>query len=182
MRYRRVVIEGACYFFTVVTHERQRLFSDPQTVQLLADAIAKVRVRHPFEIEAQVILPDHLHTIWTLPDGDANYAARWRLIKEGFTRAYCQSHGTPERTATARARGEQPVWQRRFWEHLIRDDRDFSVHLDYIHRNPVRHGLVSAPRDWPQSSFADWVARGVYDPAWGSGEMPDLPEWAKRHE
>ena len=182
MRYRRVRIVGASYFFTVVTHERRRLFSDPQAVDLLAAAIAKVRDRHPFEIEAQVVLPDHLHTIWALPDGDANYATRWRLIKEAFTRAYCKRHGEPARTVTARTRGEQPIWQKRFWEHTIRDERDFAVHVDYIHHNPVRHGLVAASRDWPHSTFAEWVKRGVYDPTWGSGDMPELPEWAKRHE
>ena len=182
MRYRRVLIGGATYFFTVVTHERHPLFSDPMAVQLLADAISKVRERHPFEVEAQIVLPDHLHALWTLPDGDAKYATRWRLIKETFTRAFCQSNILPGRTETARARGEQPVWQRRFWEHLIRDERDFAAHLDYIHRNPVQHGLVSAPRDWPHSTFSQWVERGVYDPTWGSGEMPELPQWAKRHE
>ena len=182
MRYRRVLIEGASYFFTVVTHDRQPLFRDPQSVQLLSDSIAKTRERHPFEIEAQVILPDHLHAIWALPDGDTSYATRWRLIKESFTRSYCKRYGLPERSEIARARGEQPVWQRRFWEHSIRDERDFAAHVDYIHYNPVRHGLVAAPRDWPNSTFANWVERGVYDRTWGSGEMPELPEWAKRAE
>ena len=182
MRYRRVVIKGASYFFTVVTHQRQRLFDDPLVAEMLTDAISKIRERHPFEVEAQVILPDHLHAVWTLPDGDANYAARWRLIKEAFTRGYCKSYGPGERTEAARMRGEQPVWQRRFWEHTIRDDRDFADHIDYIHLNPIEHGLVYAPRDWPHSTFAKWVERGVYDSTWGSGEMPEWPEWAKRHE
>lgn len=181
MRYRRVTIQGASYFFTVVTHERQPLFRDPQSVQLLANAIAKIRDRHPFAIEAQVVLPDHLHAIWTLPDGDANYATRWRLIKEAFTRAYCKRFESPPRTETARTRGEQTVWQRRFWEHTIRDEHDFVEHVDYIHYNPVRHGLVAAPRDWLHSTFGQWVDRGVYDPTWDSGEMPELPDWAKRH-
>ena len=182
MRYRRLRIEGASYFFTVVTYERQRLFSNSTTVDLLTDAIAAVRERHPFEIDAQVFLPDHLHAIWTLPDGDANYATRWRLIKECFTRAYCKRHGVPERTGVARMRGEQPIWQRRFWEHAIRDERDFSDHVDYVHYNPVRHGLVGAPCDWPHSTFANWVERGVYEVTWGSGEMPQLPAWAARHD
>ncbi|MEQ1695972.1 MAG: transposase [Hyphomicrobiaceae bacterium] len=182
MRYRRLRIEGASYFFTVVTHERQRLFSGPTAVELLTGAIAKVRFRHPFEIEAQVVLPDHLHAIWTLPEGDANYAKRWRLIKEAFTRAYCLEFGKPLRTPTARIRGEQPIWQRRFWEHTIRDDRDFAVHADYIHYNPVRHGLVDTPSDWPHSSFGEWVERGVYDLAWGTIEAPALPDWVKQGE
>ena len=182
MRYRRVVIKGASYFFTVVTFQRQRLFADPRSVELLTEAIAIIRERHPFEIEAQVVLPDHLHAVWTLPEGDDNYAARWRLIKEAFTRGYCKRYELPERTEVARARGEQPVWQRRFWEHMIRDEQDFAVHLDYIHLNPVRHGLAVAPRDWPYSTFAKWVERGVYEPTWGSNEMPQLPEWAKQYE
>ena len=182
MRYPRVKIEGATYFFTVVTHKRQQLLSDAQSVQLLTDAITKVQNRHPFEIEAQVILPDHLHAVWTLPDGDANYATRWRLIKEAFTRGYCGVHGAPSRTMKAHARGEQPIWQRRFWEHTLLDERDFAAHVDYIHHNPVRHGLVAAPRDWPHSTFTQWVERGVYESTWCSEAMPELPEWAKRCE
>ena len=182
MRYRRILIEGASYCFTVVTHRRRPLFSDPLTVQLLIDSIAAVRQRHPFKIEAQVILPDHLHALWTLPDGDARYATRWRLIKEAFTRAYCHTHIVPERTEVARARGEQPVWQRRFWEHMISNEREFADCLDYLHRNPVHHGLVSSPRDWPHSTIADWVERSVYEPTWGSDESPKLPEWARCHE
>ena len=182
MRYRRLLVGGASYFFTVVTHDRQRLFSDPQTFQMLADAITKVRERHPFEIEAQVILPDHLHSLWTMPDGDANFGSRWRLIKEACTRTYCKCYGSQERSEVARARGEQPVWQRRFWEHLIRDEPDFSARVDYIHLNPVRHGLVSVPGEWPHSTFAKWVERGVYDPNWGEGEKPEVPERARWYE
>ena len=182
MHYRRFRIEGATYFFTVVTHERRLLFNEPQALRMLADATARVRDRHPFEIVAQVVLPDHLHAIWTLPEGDASYATRWRLIKEGFTRAHCGVHGSPERTEVQRARGEQPVWQRRFWEHTIRDERDFEAHLDYIHLNPVMHGLVTAPKDWPNSTFADWVERGVYSPTWGSNEKPRFPGWEKSYE
>ena len=182
MHYRRLRIEGATYFFTAVTHQRQQLFSDPQVVCLLNIAIEKIRSHHPFEIEAQVILPDHLHALWKMPGHDSNYAMRWRLIKESFTRAYVKNFGAPDRTEVERARGEQTVWQRRFWEHLIRDERDFAAHLDYIHVNPVKHGLVSAPRDWSHPTFQTWVERGVYEPGWGSDANPELPEWAKRHE
>jgi putative transposase len=172
MRYRRVRIEGATYFFTVVTHQRRPLFRDPALINLFDDASEKIRARHPFEIDAQVVLPDHLHALWTLPEGDADYSKRWRLIKEAFTRSYLKSASN----------GERKVWQSRFWEHLIRDERDFANHLDYIHLNPVHHGVAAAPRDWPHSTFQDWVARGVYEQAWGSDESPDLPAWAKRHE
>ncbi len=182
MRYRRVRIEGATYFFTVVTEGRRPLFADPDHIALLDEAIAKIRVRHPFDLVAQVILPDHLHAIWALPDGDANFSTRWRLIKEAFTREFLKRRAAPEVNAARRNKGEQAVWQRRFWEHLIRDERDFAAHLDYIHLNPVHHGLVSAARDWLYSTFQEWVERGAYEPTWGSNELPELPAWAMRHE
>lgn len=183
MRYRRVRVEGATYFFTVVTHGRRRIFADAATVALLESAIAKIRVRHPFDLVAQVVLPDHLHTLWTLPEHDANFfSTRWRLIKEAFTRAYVKRCDVPEPRAERRSRGERAVWQHRFWEHVIRDEQDFGVHLDYIHLNPVHHGFVAAPREWPHSTFGDWVARGVYELTWGSNEMPELPAWAMQHE
>ena len=177
MRYRRVNAAGATFFFTLVTERRRPLFREPEAVALLVGAIEKVRSRHPFDIDAYVVLPDHLHTLWTLPDGDANFSTRWRLIKEGFTRGYLKTHEHPQRSESRRAKGEQSIWQRRFWEHAIRDDADFSAHLDYIHINPVKHGLVTAARDWPYSTFPDWIARGGYDEWWGSDEMPPLPEW-----
>ena len=180
MRYRRITLAGASYFFTVVTYRRQPLFAESQAVRILQAAIERVRQRRPFVLEAQVVLPDRLHALWTLPDVDCDYATRWRLIKEAFTREYALDHRLPSRDAGRRARGEQTVWQRRYWEHLIRNDRDFSAHVEYIHFNPVRHGLVSAPRDWPHSTFLDWVARGSYDPTWGSQQPPALPDWAGR--
>ena len=178
MRYRRLTVVGASYFFTVVTFQRRPLFAESQAVRLLGAAIARVNDKRPFVIEAQVVLPDHLHAIWTLPDDDCDYATRWRLIKEGFTRAYSLTRRLPPRDDARRARGEQAVWQRRYWEHLIRDDRDFSAHVEYIHFDPVRHGLVSAPREWPHSTFSDWVVRGLYDASWGSQGPLELPAWA----
>jgi len=180
MRYRRMTIAGASYFFTVVTYRRQPLFAETQAVGLLQTAIQQIQERRPFVLEAQAVLPDHIHALWTLPDGDSNYPTRWRLIKEAFTRAYALDHRLPSRDKGRVARGERTVWQRRYWEHLIRDDCDFSAHVEYIHFNPVRHGLASAPRDWPHSTFLDWVARGLYDPMWGSQQPPALPEWAGR--
>jgi putative transposase len=177
MRYRRVNIPGACYFFTLVTEHRRPLLREPRAVALFLGAVEKVRSRHPFQVNAYVLLPDHLHALWTLPEGDANFSTRWRLIKEGFTRGYLKTHEHPQRSESRRAKGEQGIWQRRFWEHAIRDDADFAAHLDYIHINPVKHGLVTAARDWPYSTFPDWVACGGYDEWWGSDEMPPLPEW-----
>lgn len=182
MRYRRLKVEGASYFFTLVTHQRRKLFANADTVALLELAIARVCERHPFSVEAQVTMPDHIHAIWHLPQGDADYSTRWRLIKEAFSKGYVKRHGRPDVGAARQARGEQALWQRRFWEHLIRDDRDFHVHLDYIHLNPVHHGFVTAPRDWPHSTFAQWVSKGVYEPAWGSDAKQELPDWSKSFE
>jgi putative transposase len=177
MRYRRVTAPGAMFFFTLVTEQRRPLFREPEAAALFLEAVEKVRSRHPFEVDAYVILPDHLHAIWTLPEADSNFSTRWRLIKEAFTRAYIKTYGMLERSESRRTKGEQAIWQRRFWEHAIRDDTDFARHVDYIHINPVKHGLATAARDWPHSSFAAWVARGNYDERWGSDEMPKLPEW-----
>ena len=163
----------------MVTENRRPIFRDPAAVTLLASAITRIQARHPFEIEAFVVLPDHQHTVWTLPVDDADFSKRWRLIKEAFTRAYLKAYPAPAVNASRRAEGEQGIWQRRFWEHLVRGERDFHDHLDYIHANPVHHGLVAAPRDWPHSSFAEWVDRGVYVQDWGSGHPAPLPEWAK---
>jgi len=182
MQYRRAKIAGASYFFTLVTHERRPIFKSADAVALFQSGLKRIQERHPFEVDAFVILPDHIHTVWTLPDGDADFSKRWRLIKEAFTKPFVRQHQQPKLSASRRAKGEQAVWQRRFWEHVIRDEADYAAHVDYIHSNPVRHGLVSAPRDWPNSSFSDWVGRGVYEPHWGSDEMPPMPDWAMNAE
>lgn len=182
MRYRRVKAPGATYFFTLVMRDRQPIFDDPRCVDLFADANSAVNLRHPFEVEAQVILPDHLHAMWTLTEGDAAYSRRWRLIKETFTRSYIKMRGPLIRSTVAKARGEQPVWQRRFWEHLIHDEQDFASHLDYIHYNPVKHGLAAAPRDWPNSTFRNWVNRGAYDAEWGMDVVPPYLDRLHRSE
>lgn len=182
MKYRRAKIAGASYFFTLVTHERRPVFAATETVALLLASIARVNSRYPFDIDAMVILPDHIHTVWTLPEGDADFPMRWRLIKDGFTKPFVRTQGAQQRSASRLAKNEQAIWQRRYWEHVIRDDDDFAAHVDYIHYNPVRHGLVKAARDWPHSSFATWVERGFYEPHWGSDEKPPLPDWAYRCE
>jgi putative transposase len=182
MRYRRVNIAGGAYFFTLVTERRRPLFRERAAVALFLDAVESIRSRHPFQVDAYVVLPDHLHALWTLPEGDAKFSTRWRLIKEAFTRAYMKAHEAPDRSESRRTKGEQGVWQRRFWEHVIRDDADFAAHLDYIHFNPVHHGLAAAPCDWPYSSFRTWMERGVYDATWGTDTIPELPRWASQHE
>jgi putative transposase len=119
-----------------------------------------------FHVEAVVVLPDHLHCIWTLPIDDTNYSGRWQAIKTAF------SKGMPSgehRSVSRIAKGERGIWQRRYWEHMIRDDGDYAAHADYIHFNPVKHGLVTDVAKWPFSSFHRWVARGIYPAAWCAG-------------
>jgi putative transposase len=178
-RYRRLELAGATYFFTLVTEHRRPLLREPTAVAMFMKAIETIRARHPFTLHAYVILPDHLHALWELPEGDANFSTRWRLIKEAFTRAYIKSGHAPPRSESRRSKGEQAIWQRRFWEHVIRDEGDFNAHLDYIHFNPVKHGLVTDAAAWRHSSFAEWVARGCYDPSWGTSDV-SLPEWVGR--
>jgi putative transposase len=182
MRYRRVKIAGATYFFTLVTEHRRPLLGEPSAIALFLGAVDTIRSRRPFNVDAYVVLPDHLHAVWTLPEGDTKFSTRWRLIKEAFTRAYLKTHEAPVRNESRRSKGEQSIWQRRFWEHVVRDDADFAAHLDYIHLNPVHHGLAAAPRDWPHSSFQEWVKRGAYDLTWGSDALPAVPDWARGHE
>ncbi len=123
--------------------------------------------RLPFIVDAIVVLPDHLHCIWTLPDNDADFSTRWRLIKSEVSR-HCSEGYKRQRSSSRLAKGEQAIWQRRFWEHQIRDDRDFAQHVDYIHYNPVSHGLVAAPKDWRYSSFHRYVRGGIYPEDWGA--------------
>jgi putative transposase len=183
MRYRRVRLEGATYFFTIVTEGRRPIFNDPALVELFEAGLNRVKDRHRFVIDAYVILPDHIHAIWTLPEGDANYSMRWRLVKEAFTKAVVRNSGEKlARSSSRLAKAEQPVWQRRFWEHTIRNEAEFSALADYIHYNPVKHGIVEAVRDWPHSSFAEWAQLGWYEPHWGSADMPPLPKWAQQFE
>ena len=181
MRYRRVFTPGATYFFTLVTYQRAPIFSETPIVDLFRRTVFKVQVARPFTVEAEVFLPDHIHVLWTLPDGDHDYPTRVRLIKSAFSRSLVEGDVARREPPSSRLlRGERTVWQRRYWEHTIRDERDFQAHLDYIHINPVKHQLVTAARDWAHSSFRVWVERGVYDLSWGSGDLPVLPEWAGR--
>ena len=173
MHYRRAKTPGATYFFTVVTFNRQHLFKSEPTIQLLRESFHTVKQRYPFDIDAIVILPDHLHCIWTLPDGDAGFSTRWRLIKSYFSRR-CPADFKRKPSSSRIKKKEQAVWQRRFWEHQIRNEKDFTQHVNYIHYNPVSHGLVAAPISWPYSSFHQYVKRGDYPPAWGASDKEIL--------
>jgi len=171
VRYRRNLLPGGTYFFTVTLRDRQADFLVSH-VHFLRQAFRSVRCERPFEVDAIVILPDHLHCIWTLPPGEADYAHRWRLIKARFTRRMANT-GVPVRKNT---KGEYDVWQRRFWEHTIRDERDFEAHVNYIHYNPVKHGLVERVRDWPYSSFHRFVRMGWESVDWAGVEpLADMP-------
>lgn len=166
--YRRRKIEGGTYFFTQVTHKRQPWLCSDVIRPLLRSAFFKVRENHPFTIDAIVLLPDHMHCIWTLPSNDQDYGTRWRLIKSNVTRqAASQLQLQTDRSESRQKRKESNLWQRRFWEHSIRDDDDFARHFDYIHYNPVRHGLCQQAADWPYSSFHRYVMQGVYSVDWG---------------
>ncbi len=166
--YRRNFLPGGTYFFTVNLADRRRALLTAH-IGLLRAAFRWVRTRHPFTLDAAVILPDHLHAIWSLPEEDADFALRWRLIKSAF------SHRLPrgEPISASRAgKSERGIWQRRYWEHTLRDEDDFNRHLDYIHFNPVKHGHAARARDWPYSSFRHWVRRGAYPEDW-AGEPDD---------
>jgi putative transposase len=169
MQYRRARTPGGTYFFTLVTFERQRILCDPANVSLLREIFKGVMERHPFQIDAFVLLPDHLHCIWTFPDGDRNFSTRWRLIKSEFSRR-CEKWYRFVTSISRARKQEQTIWQRRFWEHEISSEEDFIHHVEYIHYNPVKHGLVQAPKEWTYSSFHRYVRQGVYAPNWGSGK------------
>ena len=166
--YRRFTVPGSAIFFTVVTYQRRSFLTDPLARRCLREAFQRVRATRPFALPAIVLLPDHLHALWIRPPGDAGYSVRWRRIKEEFTERYLQ-HGGEERprSASRHRRKERGLWQRRFWEHTIQDEYDFERHVDYIHYNPIKHGLATCPRDWIYSSFHSWVSRGDYPPDWG---------------
>lgn len=174
--YRRNYVSGGTFFFTAVTHRRQKILASPLAHRCLREAIRHVRHDRPFDLIAIVLLPEHLHCVWTLPIGDHVFSMRWRLIKSRFTSTYLVSGGR-ETTPTVEQRNQdgRGVWQPRFWEHTCRDEDDLKRCVDYIHWNPVKHGLVSRVRDYPWSSFQRFVLMGEYSEDWG-GENP-CPGW-----
>ncbi len=164
MRYRRAKTAGASYFFTVNIADRR---SDllVQHIDELREVTQIVKLAHPFVIEAMVILPEHLHAIWKLPEGDADYPMRWLLIKSGFSRRLEKTESIRASRISKRERG---IWQRRYWEHQIRDECDFERHVDYIHYNPVKHGYVKRPIDWPFSTLHRYVQGGGLPEHWAN--------------
>jgi len=174
--YRRNFIPGASYFFTLNLADR-RLALLTEHIVALRGAFRRTRMRHPFAIEAIVILPDHLHAIWTLPRDDQDFATRWRLIKSDFSRAIPRGESV---SASRASKGERGIWQRRYWEHTLRDERDFSRHVDYIHFNPVKHGYVDRVKDWHYSSFHHLVRIGVYPDDWAGRATELMSEYGER--
>jgi putative transposase len=164
--YLRLREPGGTYFFTVNLLERQRRLLVEHVGELRASFRA-ARLARPFDMLAVVVLPDHLHCVWRLPEGDSDNANRWAQIKAGFSRRLTRGE---RRSSSRRAKRERGLWQRRFWEHLIRDDDDLHHHLDYVHYNPVKHGHVVRVRDWPYSSFHREVRRGVYPIDWAGDQ------------
>lgn len=170
MRYRQADVAGGTYFFTVNLAEwRRTLLVD--YVDLLRTVLREVKTRHPFHIDAMVISPDQLRALWTLlPTGDCDYPMRWMLIKAGFSRCL----PTGERRGKSRiTKSERGIWQRRYWEHVIRDESDYGKHVDYIHYNLVKHGYVKRAYEWPHSSIHRHIARGVIAPNWGTSDLLD---------
>ncbi|HEX5277943.1 MAG TPA: transposase [Fluviicoccus sp.] len=164
--YRRAWHPGGTFFFTVNLLQRHQNDLLIRHIDLLRQSVKQVRERHPFTIHGWVVLPEHIHCLLELPSQDADYATRWRLIKGGFSRALpC----TERRNEARQRRGERGIWQRRYWEHMIRDEDDFRAHMDYIHINPVKHGYVERVRDWPYSTFRHLVSDGLYSLDWGGG-------------
>ncbi|MGR8980242.1 MAG: REP-associated tyrosine transposase [Gammaproteobacteria bacterium] len=168
--YRRYRIKGGTYFFTAALYDRRKALLT-ENINALRGAFAQVKAAHPFQIDAIVVLPEHLHCIWTLPEGDDDFSMRWRQIKAAFSRQI--QHGEL-RSASRKEKGERGIWQRRFWEHAIRDENDFARHVDYIHFNPVKHGLVDRVADWPHSTFFKYVERGIYPISWGTEYRGDM--------
>jgi putative transposase len=165
--YRRAHVPGGTFFLTLVTYKRAPLFTESSNVTRLRRVLSVVKQQHPFEIVAAVVLPDHLHFVWALPAADPDFSTRVGRLKALFTQSLRGQQGAPQHASSSRlTHRESDVWQRRFWEHTIRDEHDFRQHLDYIHYNPVKHGLAKCPHLWTYSSFERWVKHGAYTADW----------------
>lgn len=166
--YRRACVPGGTFFLTVVTYRRASTSSEPELVDRLRNALKQVMREAPFRMPAAVVLPDHVHFLWCLPRDDSDYSRRLGRMKVLFTRSQHRSAASrPGASASRQRHREADIWQRRFWAHTIADEDDFERHLDYIHYNPVKHGLVACAHRWPYSSFSRWVRAGHYQPEWG---------------
>jgi putative transposase len=179
--YRRYFVPGGNYFFTLVSYRRRPQFAHPGALERLREAVASVQREQPFRFLAAVVLPNHMHFLWTLPSGDADFSRRIGRMKVHFTRS-CGERASSlvDRSPSRRSHRESDVWQRRFWEHSIDEEGELGAFLDYIHYNPVKHGLTSCPHAWPASSFSRWVALGLYEKSWGcccDGRTASVPNF-----
>ncbi|WP_375783362.1 transposase [Bradyrhizobium sp. Pha-3] len=177
VRYRRNFIPGGMFFFTVTLEDRTSSLL-VEHVGLLRDAFRATRAKKPFTLDAIVILPDHLHTVMTLPPGDSDFPDRWRQIKSHFTRAVVAA-GVP---LSANHRAEYPLWQRRFWEYTIRNERDLERCIDYVHYNPAKHRLASSPVDWQHTSLHRYIREGILPADWGGGGATDNNDFGERKD
>lgn len=173
MRYRRAQTPGGTYFFTVNLADRTSALLT-ERIEALREAVRYVKRRHPFHIRGWVVLPEHMHSIWTLPEDDSGYSQRWRLIKQHFSRSVAQREIIQ---ATRARKGEREIWQRRFWEHQVKSEISLQRHLDYVHINPVKHGHVTRASDWPYSSIHRYVRQGLMTPDWACA--PDVMDGVK---
>jgi len=181
--YRRSYIEGGTYFFTLVTYKRRTFLTSEEARHSLKTAWIKIRKKYPFDLVAFCLLPDHLHCIWTLPLNDAIYSIRWQGIKGLFSKNMnLLGHWNKIQNTSMKKKRESGYLQRRFWEHTIFKQEDFNRHFDYIHFNPVKHGFVKHPKDWPWSTFHKYVETGIYDDNWGTLEPEFLKTFQVRGE
>lgn len=173
--YRRWLVPGATYFFTVVTYQRRPIFRTEEAVHLLGAVMRELRGTNPFHTIAMVVLPEHLHCVWSLPPEDADFSTPWKRIKREFTIRWIEQGGSDLSVSAARRlRGERGIWQRRFWEHQVKDESNLEHCCDYIHYNPVKHGYVARPSEWPWSTYPKFVDSGHYPPDWGMTLPPSL--------
>jgi REP-associated tyrosine transposase len=168
--YRRARVAGGSYFFTVTLEDRSSALLVDR-IDALRLAFSSTRAEMPFRIDAIAVLPEHLHCVWTLPEGDSDYSSRWQRIKGRFSRA-CPAGETV--SASRGRKRERGIWHRRYWEHAIRDERDFETHVNYVHYNPVKHGHANRVVDWPHSSFHRFVREGILSSDWGSAVEPRI--------
>lgn len=181
--YRRNFVPGGTYFFTLVTQNRTPLFESELARTILGTAFRECQRDWPFEIHALVLLPDHLHSIWSLPPGDARYPARWSRIKAEFTRNWLVAGGGEQFVSRGKRRERRRgIWQRRYWEHTIETEDEFYIRFDYTHYNPVKHRYVKCPRDWLPSTFHRWVDAAVYQSNWACGHRDFVPDFSSVEE
>ncbi len=178
--FRRFWIPGGTFFFTVVTAGRAPLFRDESARKLLGNAFRQELLLRPFSTVAIVLLPEHLHALWTLPAGDFDFSTRWSSIKSRFTREWLASGGSEQKVPDGQRRQERRgVWQARFYEHTIRDEDDLIQHVDYIHFNPVKHYLTNCPSDWEWSTFRRYVQQGDYPMDWSCSGLGGAPQFSR---